>query len=119
MNGKRATIRLAQIDTPETDQPWGKNARRALAKKLSRRTVQIEVVDVDNYGRLIATVFVNGENVNRQLVQEGHAWAYRQYLHDRSLLKDERSARQEHLGLWQATDPIPPWDWRRRVSKSR
>ena len=30
-------IRLAEIDTPEKGQPWGNKARKALAKKVSRR----------------------------------------------------------------------------------
>jgi endonuclease YncB( thermonuclease family) len=52
-------------------------------------------------------------NINRELVAEGHAWVYRQYMTDRSLLEDEDSARSNQIGLWSLDNPIPPWDWRR------
>ena len=32
-------IRLSEIDTPERDQPWGRQASRALADKLNRARV--------------------------------------------------------------------------------
>ena len=47
------------------------------------------------------------------MVREGHAWAYRQYLTDQSLLEDEAAAKTERIGLWSVPDPVPPWVWRR------
>jgi len=38
-NKKQVTIRLAEIDTPEKGQPWGNKAKKALSKKVSRKTV--------------------------------------------------------------------------------
>ena len=72
------TIRLYGIDTPEYDQPHGSEASRALTQKLSRQTVAVELEDVDSYGRLVGTVYVDGENINEDMIAEGHAWWYRQ-----------------------------------------
>jgi hypothetical protein len=55
----------------------------------------------------------HGSDINRELVREGHAWVYRQYLEDESLLKDEAAAKEEQLGLWSLADPVAPWEWRR------
>jgi hypothetical protein len=49
------------------------------------------------------------------MVREGHAWVYRQYLEDKTMLDDETHARNGKVGLWglPALQRVPPWDWRR------
>jgi endonuclease YncB( thermonuclease family) len=66
-------------DTPEKDQPWGPEAKAVLAARLDRRAA-LEVVEQDRYDRLVAVAYLGDENVNAW--QQGHAWAYRQYLKD-------------------------------------
>ena len=86
-------IRLGEIDTPESGQPWGTKAKQALAEKVHRNSVKVEVTDLDRYGRLIGKVWLGGRDINRELVREGHAWVFRRYFDDRSLLGDERKAK--------------------------
>jgi hypothetical protein len=64
-------IRLAGIDAPELDQPYGAQARRALTALARHGTARVEVVDRDDYGRLVGTVYVGGRNINAALVAEG------------------------------------------------
>jgi micrococcal nuclease len=45
-------------------------------------------------------------------VREGHAWVYERYLSDTTLLLDQAKAKEEAIGFWQVSDPIPPWQWR-------
>ena len=111
-------IRLSEIDTPERDQPWGRQASRALADKLNRAKVTVLTTETDRYGRLVGKVLHGSRDINREMVREGHAWVYRQYLHDRSLLEDERTARQRKVGLWGSNHPIEPWRWRRGTRAS-
>ena len=111
-------IRLSEIDTPERDQPWGRQASRALADKLNRARVTVLTTETDRYGRLVGKVLYGSRDINREMVREGHAWVYRQYLHDRSLLEDERTARQRKVGLWGSNHPIEPWRWRRGTRAS-
>jgi|TARA_Y100000310_G_C20626256_1_gene786064 endonuclease YncB( thermonuclease family) len=98
---KKYTIRLGEIDAPELDQPWGKKATDALSERILWESVRIQVTDVDRYGRLIGRIWLEDRDINRELLAEGHAWLYRQYMTDRSLRKDERYARKNGLGLWQ------------------
>ncbi|MBO1081646.1 thermonuclease family protein [Roseomonas sp. 573] len=51
-----------------------------------------------------------------ELVRGGHAWVYRQYMTDRSLLPLEAEARAARRGLWSLPERerIPPWAWRRQ-----
>ena len=106
-------IRLAEIDTPERGQPWGNRAKKALAAKVFNRTVRVVVVDVDRYGRTVGRVWAGDHDICREMVAEGHAWVYRRYNRDRSLLDDEADAQYQGLGLWGlAEEPVAPWEWR-------
>jgi endonuclease YncB( thermonuclease family) len=109
------TIRLAEIDAPERRQPWGDRSRQHLSALAFGKTVSIQQTDTDRYGRTVARVFANGEDINRAMVRDGNAWAYREYLTDQTLLGTEARARQAHSGLWSLSDAetVPPWQWRR------
>ena len=107
-------IRLADIDTPELDQPWGEEAKAALKDWAENRRAEIRIVDTDRYGRLVATLWIDSKNVNRRLVAEGHAWVYRRYPRDRALLSLEASAKASGLGLWSGKYVVEPRVWRRR-----
>jgi endonuclease YncB( thermonuclease family) len=107
-------VRLTEIDTPEKAQPWGSRSREALSAKIFGKTVEVRSEGTDRYGRTLGRLFVDGRDVNREMIREGHAWAYRQYLKDQSLLADEEYARTNKLGLWGLPEAqqIPPWKWR-------
>ena len=114
-NRSQARLRLTEIDTPERGQPWGARARQALAEKVFQRQVRVVSEGEDRYGRLLGRIYIGERDINREMVREGHAWAYRQYLSDRSLLEDERYAREAGIGLWSMpqSQSVPPWEWRR------
>lgn len=77
------------------------------------KTVNVEVRDVDRYGRLVARVVVDGKDVNLALVTEGLAWHYRQYSADPELAKTEAQARAARVVLWSHQTPMAPWEYRR------
>ncbi len=117
INGDRIRVRLACIDAPELAQePFGTAARDRLQQLLPLESiVRLRTIAVDRYGRTVAEVFYQGQNLNLQLVREGHAVVYRQFLEgcDRnSYFPAELEARQRKLGLWQASEPVVPWDFR-------
>lgn len=109
------TIRLSGVDCPETFQLHGDRAKRFTAAKLIDRRVRVVPLAVDEYGRIVAVVFVNGENFNEQLVAHGHGWVYRKYCkaaYCRDWLNLETTARDARVGLWADNNPQPPWEWR-------
>ncbi len=105
-------IRLTEIDTPEKGQPWGTKAKDALGEKVFKQQVTVVSSGNDRYGRVLGRVYLGDRDINREMVAEGHAWAYRQYLTDESFLKDEAKARESGIGLWSVPNPVPPWEWR-------
>ncbi len=61
---------------------------------------------MDRYGRIVGRVFIDGIDVNRELVAQGYAWVYRKYSNDAELLSLEAEAKQKRLGLWADPNPI-------------
>jgi Micrococcal nuclease (thermonuclease) homologs len=84
VQGKRQRIRLLDIDAPETYQPrcererlLGLKAKARLVDLLRGRKVVIERRGIDTYGRALAHLKVNGKDIGRVLLREGHAVAWR------------------------------------------
>lgn len=124
-------IRLYGIDAPETEkrnhktgvvskpgQPYGEEASQALHKKVDRSVVNIKIMDIDRYKRLVGIIYNGNRNINQEMVAEGYAWAYRRYLstpYKSEFIDAEESARKGRLGLWQQSNPEPPWEFRKRT----
>lgn len=120
-NKRQIKVRMAEIDTPESKQPFGTRSKQALSALVFGKTVRLDVQDTDRYGRTVARAFVGNTDVNRELVRQGAAWVYRDYLRDRSLLAVEDDARNAKRGLWALpeTERMPPWEWRRAARDKR
>jgi len=114
---RQRELRIAEIDTPERGQPWGKRATQALRRLVEGKPLRVELVETDRYGREVSRLWADGVCVACELVRGGHAWAYRKYLRNHDLLALERSAREARIGLWgqPAQTLIPPWEWRQGV----
>ena len=127
--GTKLKVRLYGIDAPETEkinhmtekvsksgQPYGEKASRALESKILDKKVKVEIMVIDRYKRMVGIVYLDSKNINLEMVKEGWAWAYREYL-DRpyvsEYLDSEKEARAKRLGLWQQANPQPPWEFRK------
>ena len=116
--GKVLTVRLACIDAPETAQgTYGQQARNYLQQRLPvGREVSLEVKTTDRYGRSVAEV-ISDIKINLALVEDGQAFAYRQYLsgcNAKEYLDAEYRASRRRYGVWQVEGGITrPWDFRR------
>jgi endonuclease YncB( thermonuclease family) len=58
---------------------------------------------------------VGNRNINREMIDEGWAWAYRHDLdihHDKEYIQAEEQARAKRLGLWQQENPQSPRTFR-------
>jgi endonuclease YncB( thermonuclease family) len=113
-DGKAERIRLAQIDAPEKNQPFGQAAKRYVLERAVQKVVIVDVETIDRYGRTVGEIFFpDGSNLNKQIVGAGYAWEYKRYSKDKEYGLLESQARASSLGLWQGPGPIPPWEWRR------
>ncbi|MEW9898585.1 thermonuclease family protein [Chitinivorax sp. PXF-14] len=112
-------IRLAFIDAPEKHQAFGQRAKQALADRVFRQPVRVEVVDKDRYGRSVGRIWLQDTDINLAQLADGYAWHYQQYARRGQSKSDfaryqeaEKSAREQGLGLWSDADPVPPWLYR-------
>ena len=124
-------VRLYGIDAPETakvnhrtgkvnkpGQPYGEDAERALAQKITGKTVRLEIMDIDQYKRMVGRIILDGRDINQEMVREGWAWAYKQYLQSpyaSEYIGAEKQARAARAGLWQQGNPQPPWEFRKAM----
>ena len=112
-DGREIVVRLRWIDSPETGQRYGRQARQALGDLVGGQVVTVRDFGADPHGRRIADVVLpDGRNVNRELVRLGWAWWFRRYSRDVTLGTLEADARAAKRGLWADPHPVPPWEWR-------
>lgn len=113
-------IRLAGIDAPEKNQPFGQVSRQHLAKQCFQQAASVVWNKRDRYQRIIGKVYCKGKEVGLDQIQAGLAWWYRKYAKDQTQEDQGRysdaeiAASRDKRGLWQSPKPTPPWDWRRK-----
>jgi len=109
-------IRLWGVDTPERDQRYVSDATSALTAMLNNQQLYLETKDLDRYGRTMGVIYTaDGNEVNLELVCDGHAWWYEHYAKNASDYKQcQADAQKNKRGLWAEEDPVAPWDWRRQ-----
>ncbi|WP_462109686.1 thermonuclease family protein [Campylobacter concisus] len=113
LSGKEQTkVRLYGIDAPEKKQDYGQRSKQFLASLIAGQVVEVEPKGKDRYKRTLGIIYYKGQNINAQMVLNGYAWAYVKY--SRMYVDHERLAREKKLGLWQSSNPTPPWEWRQK-----
>lgn len=112
------SVRLFGIDAPEgkqtctrgdTDWACGEEAARKLNALLAGQQAVCRGRGTDDYGRTIAVCQAAGLELNRTMVQQGWAVAFRNYSSD--YIADEERARSAKLGIWGSTF-LMPVEWR-------
>jgi endonuclease YncB( thermonuclease family) len=105
-------VRLAEIDAAEKGQPYGSPAKQALSDIVFGKVATVREQPRDRYGRTVGRVYVDGRDVNAELVRTGHAWVYQKYATDRSLYRLEAEAKAAQRGLWALPEAqrAPPWE---------
>lgn len=111
-NGTEERVRLIGVDTPESVHPnkeknteFGTTASNFSKELLTDKYVKIEldVQERDQYGRILAYVYLNDVMVNKTLLQEGYAKVATyppnvKYVDDFTSIQEE--ARNNKKGLW-------------------
>jgi len=107
-------IRLKWIDCPDSGQAFYQDAQQMVKSYCMNKELIIKCDSNDMYGRTFAEVFLpDGRSMNKELVKFGYAWHYKRYSDDAEYADLESKARLQGRGLWQYSDPVPPWIYRR------
>lgn len=111
--GGRVQVRIWGIDAPEYKQPGGREAAKFLIGLIKDKTVSVEKVELDSYGRIVGKVHCENVYVNLEILKNGHAWWYQHYAPEESeFRRAEENARAQKAGLWREPSPVNPREWR-------
>ena len=107
-------VRLQGIDAPEICQPGGLEARDALKRQVLGQSVTVTSGAHDDYGRTVGTLHMQGQDMGRWLVAQGHAWVY-SYRHKKGPYADElRQAQLARRGVFSDVAAEEPRLFRKR-----
>ena len=106
-------IRLQGIDAPESKQAFGQKSKRRLSDYVFGKDVTVKWKSKDKYGRMLGTVFVDGKDINLEMLKAGMAWHYKKYDSTPAYAQAESEARAAKRGLWQDKKPIEPEAFRK------
>ena len=118
-------IRLEGIDAPESHQAFGEQSRLSLSEMIFGKDVSVSYQKIDQYGRLVGKIILDGKDINLEQVKAGMAWHYKFYEdeqtpEDRELYaKAEAEARAARRGLWQDPNPPEPYQFRKEEKRER
>ncbi|QWV95263.1 thermonuclease family protein [Geomonas oryzisoli] len=133
--GTEIPVRLYGVAAPQTakidkftgwykpGQPYSEDAFRALSLKVLHQTVRIEIRETLVYKTeptqvAVAVVYLDGRNINLEMLNDGWAWANRRLLtrgDHPHYMGIERMARARRMGLWAQENPQPPWEFKPHV----
>jgi len=127
----KLTVRLYGMDAPETPkinqrtghinkpgQPYGEASWKALEAKIMGKQVRLDIMDIDRYKRMVGAIWIDNRNINLEMVKEGYAEAYLEYLKEpyrAQFIRAEKEARSARKGIWSLLDYERPKDFRKRV----
>lgn len=111
-------VRMYCIDTPEIKQtPWGIQARDHL-RSIMGKTVQVNEIEKDRYGRIVGEVYSGNVNLNLAQVKAGKAAVYHTYCKKSEYKSAEKQAQTAKSGIWsQSGLQQKPWEWRKQSKK--
>lgn len=114
-SGEQFKLRIAHIDAPERNQPYGNKSRRALLKLCQGQHIDVEatLTGFDQYGRRIGSLYCNDTDAGMYLIQQGLAWHPSRYSRNAQARAAAAQAQSRKIGLWKAAHPTPPWLWRK------
>jgi len=118
-------IKLLAVDAPESDQAFGEVAKKHLNDLVYEKSVLVEYSGIAPDGSLVGRVTLNGADIGAQMIRDGAAWfdasgQDRLSAADREVYQQsEQAARSEKRGLWQAENPMAPWEFVRAKTLKR
>jgi micrococcal nuclease len=126
----KLTVRLYGMDAPETPkinqrtgrinkpgQPYGEESWKALEAKIMDKQVRLDIIDIDRYKRMVGVIWIDNRNINLEMVREGFAEAYVEYLKEPfrdQFLRAQNEAKSAKIGIWVLRDYERPSDFRKR-----
>jgi len=124
-------VRLYGIDAPETyktnnrtgqvskvGQAYGDESRKVLESKIMGKQIKLDIIDIDKYKRMVGMIWLDNRNINLEMVSEGYAEAFVEYLkppYRSDFIAAEREAQSAKKGIWSLLKYERPREFRKRL----
>lgn len=105
-------LRLRHVEAPELAQPFGTEARDRLRVRIVGQPLKVSVGIEQNGVYPVHIEDASGNDLAQWLLSAGLAWAAPGAPHTYRRLQE--TIRQRRVGLWEQSDPQPPWIHRER-----
>ena len=102
------SIRLAGIDAPELDRPFGRKAKWAMVEICRNQPVTVRLTGETSYDRLVGTCYLpDGRDIGAELIREGLALDWTYHSGGRYLALERPDARRKlrGCGAWGNAGP--------------
>lgn len=109
---EQITVKFKEIELPLKGQNHADEAEEYLSKKLFNKKVQVTLRGKDWLGNKLADISVGKKNIQKLLLEAGLAWVKERG--DQKLKSIQAEAQSQNIGLWEETNPTPPWVYRRK-----
>jgi len=102
-------IRLYGVDAPEkarkgtNTETGASSSMRLLSWLIEKEEIEVDVMYIDKYNRVVGEVWMKGECINILLLRVGAVRAYEKYLLEKDIeqyKEEEESAKLEKKGIW-------------------
>ena len=99
-------VKCQATTAPQPGEPYGEDSRQRLSNLVLRQIVTVEYSERNEYGQLLGTIFLNGEDVCLDQIVVGLAWLDRQAPSNLKTSKrelyagSEEQARNSGTGVW-------------------
>lgn len=112
-DNNQITLRLAEVDCPESKQAFGKKAKEFTSNEVGNKVVSYKIISTDRYGRYIAKIFYDNKYLSEEIIKNGYGWHYKKYSKSKKLSDLEINAKKNKLGLWADKAPVEPYMFRK------
>ena len=107
--GTRYKVQLNGVVAPVT-----REGITTLRKLILNKSVTVEWQRRDKWHRLVGTIYLDGLNINREMIRLGHGWFYAPGSYPEeirnSYVQAGDEAQQASRGLWGGEETTPPWE---------
>jgi micrococcal nuclease len=80
--------------------------------------IRLDIISIDKYKRMVGMIWIGNKNINLEMVQEGFAEVYVEYLKEpyrAQFIRAEKEARSTTRGIWSLSGYERPKDFRKRL----
>lgn len=117
-NDETYTFQLSEVDAPELGQELGEEAKAFTEELTLKKKVIVERTGKDWLGNKLAIIKLkNGKSLDEELLKAGLGWASKKASAQSASLQS--AAEQNKIGIWSATEPTPPWIYRRQQTMTQ